>query len=64
MIHIRHTEKLNFVAEVTLKLKFKAWKREAVTHKTPLKGSSLKIEILTYLSLKFTSATKLFFVIK
>ena len=34
-----------------LKLKFipKAWKREAMAHKTPLKGRSLKIEILTRL---------------
>ena len=34
-----------------LKLKFipKAWKREAMAHNTPLKGSSLKIEILTQL---------------
>ena len=34
-----------------LKLKFipKAWKREAMAHKTPLKGCSLKIEILTRL---------------
>ena len=34
-----------------LKLKFipKAWKREAMAHKTPLKDSSLKIEILTRL---------------
>ena len=32
-----------------LKLKFipKAWKREAMDHKTPRKGSSLKIRILT-----------------
>ena len=32
-----------------LKLKFipKAWSREAMAHKTPLKGYSLKIEILT-----------------
>ena len=32
-----------------LKLKFipKAWKREDMAHKTPLKGCSLKIEILT-----------------
>ena len=31
-----------------LKLKFisKAWKREAMDHKIPLKGCSLKIEIL------------------
>ena len=34
-----------------LKLKFipRVWKREAMAHKTPLKGSSLKIEILTRL---------------
>ena len=34
-----------------LKLKFipKAWKREAMTNKAPLKGCSLKIEILTRL---------------
>ena len=34
-----------------LKLKFipKAWKREGMAHKTPLKGCSLKIEILTRL---------------
>ena len=34
-----------------LKLKFipKAWKREDMAHKTPLKGCSLKIEILTRL---------------
>ena len=33
-----------------LKLKFipKAWKREDMAHKTPLKGCSLKIEILTH----------------
>ena len=32
-----------------LKLKFidKVWKREAMTHRNPLKGCSLKIEILT-----------------
>ena len=33
--------KLNFIP--------KAWKREAMAHKTPLKGSSLKIVILTRL---------------
>ena len=34
-----------------LKFKFipKAWKREAMAHKTTLKGCSLKIEILTRL---------------
>ena len=39
-----------------LKLKFipEAWKRGAMAHKTPLKGSSLKIEILTQLLFFFT----------
>ena len=38
-----------------LKLKFipKAWKREAMAQKTPIKGSSLKIEFLTRLLLLF-----------
>ena len=38
-----------------LKLKFipKVWKREAMANKNPLKGSSLKIEILTRLSFSF-----------
>ena len=38
-----------------LKLKFipKAWKREAVAQKTPIKGSSLKIKFLTRLLLLF-----------
>ena len=38
-----------------LKLKFipKAWKRDAMSHKTPLKGCSMKIEILTRLLVFF-----------
>ena len=45
----------NFKTLSELKLKFipKAWKREAMAHKTPLKGCSLKIEILTQLLLFF-----------
>ena len=41
--------KKSFKALSELKLRFipKAWKREAITHKIPLKGCSLKIEILT-----------------
>ena len=46
-----------------LKLKFiaKAWKREATAHKTPLKGYSLKIEILTRLLYFFYSNLKIWF---
>ena len=41
----------NFKTLSKLKLMFipKAWKGEAMAHKTPLKGCSLKIEILTRL---------------
>ena len=35
--------------ELKLNIIPKAWKREAMAHKTPLKGCSLKIEILTRL---------------
>ena len=37
------------LSELKLKLISKAWKREAMPHKTPIKGCSLKIEILTQL---------------
>ena len=39
----------SFKTLLEFKLKFipKAWKREAMAHKTPLKGYSLKIDILT-----------------
>ena len=41
----------NFITLSERKLKFipKAWKREAMAHKIPLKGCSLKIEILSRL---------------
>ena len=37
------------LSELKLKVTTKAWKREAMVHKTTLKNSSLKIEILTLL---------------
>ena len=39
------------LSEVKLKFIPKAWKREAMAHKAPLKNYSLKIEILTRLLL-------------
>ena len=39
------------LSEVKLKFIPKAWKREAMDHKAPLKNYSLKIEILTRLLL-------------
>ena len=36
------------LSELKLKLIPKAWKWEAIAHKTPLKGCSLKIEILSH----------------
>ena len=43
----------SFKTSSELKLKFilRAWKREAMAHKTPFKDCSLKIEILTQLLL-------------
>ena len=45
------------LSELTLKFIPKAWKREAMAHKTPLKDISLKIEILTRLLIFFENLT-------
>ena len=52
---IRKKMRKRFKTLSELRLKFfpKAWKREAMAHKTPLKGCSSKIEILTQLLLSF-----------
>ena len=43
------SHRIKVLSYLELKLKFipKAWKRETIVHKTPLKGCSLKTEILT-----------------
>ena len=44
---------LKTLSELQLKFIPKAWKWEAMTHKTPFKGCSLKIETLTRVLLFF-----------
>ena len=47
------------LSEIKLKFIAKAWKREAMAHKTPLRCCSLKMEILTRLLLFFKNPVTL-----
>ena len=43
------TQSFETLSELKLKFIPKAWKWKGMAHKTPLKGCSLKIEVLTWL---------------
>ena len=64
--NMKENEEKSFKKLSEIKLKFipKAWKREAMAHKTSLKGSSLKVEILARLSFFFKNLTNWFSYLK